>query len=284
MASGRPQQTPWVLGALTSRPHPSQVGKWQARGRYRDADGRRFDITASGDTEAKSKRALQAKVEDHRTTHRGGDATLNQDTTVARAAALWLESAKRKRVRGKPLAPRTLEQYEGNVRRYIEGSGIGDAQTRRGQQRQRDRAVARPHRRRTRQRSRAGSTEGAGQHPRPRRAAGCPRSERDEPRPDAERQRRNARGSQVRRSRLRPGLRQAALGHQARLHRGRGATPVQRGRDLRRRRHLGPAAIPVRHRRAHPRGARGGLVGRRRPHRSERFGCAAPRPEQPTGP
>ena len=125
MASGRPQQTPWVLGALTSRPHPSQVGKWQARGRYRDADGRRFDITASGDTEAKSKRALQAKVEDHRTTHRGGDATLNQDTTVARAAALWLESAKRKRVRGKPLAPRTLEQYEGNVRRYIEGSGIG---------------------------------------------------------------------------------------------------------------------------------------------------------------
>lgn len=125
MASGRPQQTPWVLGAVTSRPHPSFTGKWQARGRYRDADGRRFDITASGDSEAKSKRALQAKVENHRTTHRGGDATLNQDTTVARAAALWLESAKRKRVRGKPLAPRTLEQYEGNVRRYIEGSGIG---------------------------------------------------------------------------------------------------------------------------------------------------------------
>jgi len=63
-------------------------------------------------------------VEQHRVTHRGGDSTLNQDTTVERAARLWLEAAKRKRVRGKPLAPRTLEQYEGNLARYVEGSRI----------------------------------------------------------------------------------------------------------------------------------------------------------------
>lgn len=124
LASGRPQLTPWILGEIASRHHPSIAGKWQARGRYRDANGKRFDVTARGDSPAKSKRALQAKVEQHRTTHRGGDATLNQDTTVARSAELWLESAKRKRVRGKPLAPRTIEQYEGNVRRYIGGNAI----------------------------------------------------------------------------------------------------------------------------------------------------------------
>lgn len=125
MSAGRPSQAPWTLGVITTRKHPSSSGGWQARGRYRDADGERFDATASGDTEAKAKRALQAKVEEHRTTFRGGDATLNQDTPVARAAELWLEAAKRKRVRGKPLSPRTLEQYEGNLRRYVVGTSIG---------------------------------------------------------------------------------------------------------------------------------------------------------------
>lgn len=125
MSAGRPPQAPWTLGAITTRKHPAAGGQWQARGRYRDADGERFDATASGDTEARAKRALQAKVEEHRTTYRGGDATLNQDTTVARAGELWLEAAKRKRVRDKPLSPRTLEQYEGNLRRYVVGTSIG---------------------------------------------------------------------------------------------------------------------------------------------------------------
>ena len=128
MSAGRPSQAPWTLGAITTRKHPSSGGAWQARGRYRDADGERFDATASGDTEARAKRALQAKVEEHRTTYRGGDATLNQDTPVARAAELWLEAAKRKRVRDKPLSPRTLEQYEGNLRRYVVRTSIGSRQ------------------------------------------------------------------------------------------------------------------------------------------------------------
>lgn len=126
MTTGRPTQAPWTVGAITTRRHPTITGKWQARGRYRDAEGERFDATTSGDSEAKARRALQAKVEEHRTTYRGGDATLNQDTTIARAAELWLEAARRKRVRGKPLAPRTLEQYAGNVRRYVGSTGIGN--------------------------------------------------------------------------------------------------------------------------------------------------------------
>ena len=100
-------------------------GTWIARGKYRNADGRRFDATASGGSESQAKRALQAKVEQHRQSHRGGDAILNQDTTIERAARLWLDAAKRKLVRGRPLAPRTLEQYAGNLSRYIEGSSIG---------------------------------------------------------------------------------------------------------------------------------------------------------------
>ena len=124
MAAGRPQLNPWYLGDVTTRPHPTVRGRWVARGKYRNADGKRFDVTASADTEGRAKRALQAKVEEHRRSHRGGDATLNQDTTVERAARLWLEAAKRKRVRGKPLAPRTLEQYAANVTRYVERSPI----------------------------------------------------------------------------------------------------------------------------------------------------------------
>src|SRR5215204_516600 len=83
----------WHLSDVVIRPHPTVSGKWLARGKYRNADGKRFDATASGDSEAKAKRALQAKVEQHRQSHRGGDATLNQDTTVDRAARLWLEAA-----------------------------------------------------------------------------------------------------------------------------------------------------------------------------------------------
>ena len=124
MATGRPQLAPWHLGEVATRPHPTVSGKWLARGKYRNADGKRFDATASGDSEAKAKRALQAKIEQHRQSHRGGDATLNQDTTVERAARLWLEAAARKRVRGRPLARSTLEQYAGNLRRYIVGSPI----------------------------------------------------------------------------------------------------------------------------------------------------------------
>jgi integrase len=125
MVAGRPSQAPWTLGTVTTRKHPSTGGLWQARGRYRDAEGERFDATASGPTEGRARRALQAKVEEHRSTYRGGDATLNQDTTVARAGELWLEAAKRKRVRDKPLSPRTLEQYEANLRRYVVTSSIG---------------------------------------------------------------------------------------------------------------------------------------------------------------
>ena len=110
---------------ITTRKHPATSGQWQARGRYRDADGERFDATASGTTEGRAKRALQAKVEEHRTTYRGGDATLNQDTTVARAGELWLEAAKRRRVRDKPLSPRTLHEYEANLRRYVLATSIG---------------------------------------------------------------------------------------------------------------------------------------------------------------
>lgn len=125
MGAGRPQLAPWHLGDVKTGRHPTVSGTWIARGKYRNADGRRFDATASGGSESKAKRALQAKVEQHRQSHRGGDATLNQDTTIERAARLWLDAAKRKLVRGKPLGPRTLEQYAGNLSRYIEGSSIG---------------------------------------------------------------------------------------------------------------------------------------------------------------
>ena len=54
MATGRPQLAPWHLGEVATRPHPTVSGKWLARGKYRNVDGKRFDATASGDSEAKA--------------------------------------------------------------------------------------------------------------------------------------------------------------------------------------------------------------------------------------
>lgn len=121
----RPPSPPWTLGNIATKQVPERGGIWVARGYYRDENGDRREATASGKTEPSARRALQAKVSDARSEHRGGDRTLRNDTKVGKAAGIWLEHARRKRNRdGNPLSPGTLEQYEGNARRYVTGSAI----------------------------------------------------------------------------------------------------------------------------------------------------------------
>lgn len=122
----RPASLPWTLGKVTTKPHPTKIGHYQARGYYNDANGRRRDVTASGQSRAKAERALQAKVNDARTAHRGGDDVLRHDTRIAKAAAVWLDWKRREKVKGKPLSASTLRDYAGYVKNSIEGSELAE--------------------------------------------------------------------------------------------------------------------------------------------------------------
>lgn len=117
---GRPKAQPFTLGKVTTKPHPTMPGRWQARGYFRDDANRLTSVTASGKSEASARRALQAKVKDAATHWAGGDASLNHNTTVRDAARLWLEHAARTpSKRGKRRALSTMAQYRANVDRYI---------------------------------------------------------------------------------------------------------------------------------------------------------------------
>ncbi|MCO7239067.1 site-specific integrase [Aeromicrobium sp. CnD17-E] len=110
----RPPNPPYTLGAVTTKAHPSNPSLAQARGYYRDALKRRVDVTASGKTAAAAKRALHARVDQARAEHRGGDAVLNQSTSLPRAAEVWFDSKQRE-----DLSQNTLRDYRGYIDRTI---------------------------------------------------------------------------------------------------------------------------------------------------------------------
>ncbi len=121
---GRPIAHPYMLGRITTRPHPTKHGEWQARGRYRDANNLPRDATASGKTAPKARRALELKVKDAEQEYVGGDASLNQNTSTGTAVRVWLDQQQRKRRNGRTLSPNTLSQYSAGVERYVIGSAI----------------------------------------------------------------------------------------------------------------------------------------------------------------
>ncbi|MCW2735899.1 site-specific integrase [Nocardioides sp.] len=122
----RPANPPYTLGKITMTPHPTLASQVQARGYFNDGNGKRREVTASGRSEAAARRSLQSKVQSARTDHRGGDESLRHDTTVSRAADVWLEWKRRQKTRGKPLAAQTIYDYEGYVRRCVAGSVLAD--------------------------------------------------------------------------------------------------------------------------------------------------------------
>lgn len=117
----RQSAPPFTLNTISTKPHPTAPGKVQARGSYRDANGRRRDVTASGKSDAAARRALQGKVNDGRTEHRGGDDVLRHDTKVTRAAAVWLDWKERQEI-----SPATRRDYRGYVKNSINASDLAD--------------------------------------------------------------------------------------------------------------------------------------------------------------
>ncbi|QCX26424.1 tyrosine-type recombinase/integrase [Nocardioides jishulii] len=116
---GRPKALPWTLGTIKFAPHPTRDKAVQARGSYRNDNGQRKDVTASGGTEAAARRALQTKVNAARDEFQGGDDVLQSSTTVERAAAVWLDWKSREHLRAS-----TLGEYAGYVRKTIKGSAL----------------------------------------------------------------------------------------------------------------------------------------------------------------
>lgn len=115
----RPTNPPYTLGSISTKPHPTRAGEVQARGYFRDGNGKRTEVTASGKTGPAAKRGLQAKVGSARTQHRGGDSVLNHDTPLVRAATVWLDTKERER-----LSVNTMRDYVGYVERTIKQGSL----------------------------------------------------------------------------------------------------------------------------------------------------------------
>ncbi len=115
----RPSNPPYTLGSISTKRHPTSAGEVQARGYYRDGNGKRIEVTARGKTGAAAKRELQAKVESARTQHRGGDKVLNHDTPLVRAASVWLDTKEREH-----LSVNTMRDYVGYVERTIKQGSL----------------------------------------------------------------------------------------------------------------------------------------------------------------
>lgn len=118
---GRPKAEPWVLGRLTFTDHPTKRGQVQARGYYRNDNGQRKEVSAAGNTQAAAKRELQRKVTKAQREYVGGDDVLRSETTVLRAASVWIDWKEREDLRGS-----TLTEYRGHIGRTIAGSAIAD--------------------------------------------------------------------------------------------------------------------------------------------------------------
>jgi hypothetical protein len=126
MTVARPPTPPYELGKITLRPHPTRPDQFQARGYYKDRRNIRREASAAGSSRAAATRALRAKVLAAKTEHVGGTSELNNETRVDAAAEVWLARKRNQRKRGGgALAPVTLADYEGYVRRVIDGSAIG---------------------------------------------------------------------------------------------------------------------------------------------------------------
>lgn len=130
--AGRP---PLEIGTYGNIPAPRQLpsGKWQAKTRFRDTDGETRPVTATGDTAAKAKAALRAKLRDRRAA--GGTGELTTKSPLSALAEKWLETLQERRrsviaertgadedeavSRDGSLADDTVDDYEALVRKIL---------------------------------------------------------------------------------------------------------------------------------------------------------------------
>lgn len=114
--TGRPGLAVGEHGDIWIR--PTAAGRFQARTRVRDRDGRRRDATATGDTRGSAKRALERRLAERLPQSVVG---LTSSMTVEQAAAFWMAHRKKSgRVHTKgPIKPQTLGAYNDALRLLV---------------------------------------------------------------------------------------------------------------------------------------------------------------------
>ena len=111
--AGRPPLEIGTYGNI-AEPWETSSGKWQTKTRYRDMDGVTRPVTATGETPAKAKAALRAKLKDRKAS--GGTEDLTVETPLSALAEKWLESLEARRrsvvkTREGSLADDTVDGY-----------------------------------------------------------------------------------------------------------------------------------------------------------------------------
>ena len=101
----RPRLAVGTFGEIMFLPKPN--GSVEVRARYRDWDGKRREIQATGKTERAAERVLKAKLAD-RTLSQPSEVELTADSLFAALGDYWLKDL---RTEGR-VAQRTLENYE----------------------------------------------------------------------------------------------------------------------------------------------------------------------------
>ena len=112
---GRPANPVGTSGSVRTYQLPD--GTWQARTLVRDPDGVTRHVKRKGKTEAAARRVLAQAVRDR--VHSMAGADITPETRVKAAAEAWLKDPATQK-----LAPRTLEQYERQIRVHI-AKGVG---------------------------------------------------------------------------------------------------------------------------------------------------------------
>lgn len=108
----RPRLTIGTFGDLTTRAMPS--GRFEARARYRDWDGRARQVAASGDTAKAAERALKDKLAE-RSLFQPASSSLTPDSPFPDLVAYWLQDIERE---GR-LSKTTRFLYERNMRTLV---------------------------------------------------------------------------------------------------------------------------------------------------------------------
>lgn len=112
--AGRPPLEIGTYGHIAD-PWQTASGAWQTKTRFRDSDGVTRPVTATGDTPAKAKSNLKAKLLE-RKAHTNGTGELTRESPLSDLVEKWLESleAKRRSVVGSregSLADDTVDGY-----------------------------------------------------------------------------------------------------------------------------------------------------------------------------
>jgi hypothetical protein len=108
----RPRLTIGTFGDITTRVMPS--GRYEARTRYRDWDGRARQVQATGATAKAAEGALKAKLAE-RSLLRPADTTLTPDSLFADLVAYWLNDID---LEGR-ISKTTRNLYERNMRTLV---------------------------------------------------------------------------------------------------------------------------------------------------------------------